>query len=567
MQTAMIAKEFSQARERLLTLAVETNQLAARMRSAWQETSGQLVRGVHAPFLFVVVGEVKSGKSSLVNALLGEAVCEVAPDPCTDVIQKLVYSERPSERQEADDIRERGLPHPVLKDIAIVDTPGTNSILEHHQTLTERFIPQSDLALFVFHVLNPYSGTAWELLRFVHQRWRKKIVFVLQQADRATPEELAVNRRRVEEYARERGMEDPKIFIVSAKRDMEGGDPGLTELRAFITETVTGGRHYRMKLESLLGTMEEIVAGLSRELDDEERALAEDRREAALIDESLTRGQETAQSEMELLRARVLEAYDRSAAQAVESFEQGLSLGGMLRNTLHGLFGRKNALKDWIEGLHREFEERFTREVESLAAEAAGRSTQHLSRLMEGLVEQLRRGKPRHVGLSSLAGQRLEVLEEVRGKVFALLHDESFSGRMRPKNLHSLGDRALVGGFLTAVGAVLAASIHAVAFDVTGGVLAALGALLAIHTIIFRRGAAVRGFRQGFDQGREHLERELGRRLSPQVEAIFADLRAAFAPFHELVRTREKELAELRHQAASLGENMREQRETLENAT
>src|ERR1043165_8948224 len=41
--------------------------------------------------LLVIVGEVKAGKSSFINALLREDVCEVAPGPCTVRIQELVY--------------------------------------------------------------------------------------------------------------------------------------------------------------------------------------------------------------------------------------------------------------------------------------------------------------------------------------------------------------------------------------------------------------------------------------------------------------------------------------------
>src|SRR6267154_2428318 len=46
---------------------------------------------LQAAALIVVVGEVKAGKSSFINALLREDVCEVAPGPCTVRIQELIY--------------------------------------------------------------------------------------------------------------------------------------------------------------------------------------------------------------------------------------------------------------------------------------------------------------------------------------------------------------------------------------------------------------------------------------------------------------------------------------------
>ena len=62
--------------------------------------------------LFVIVGEVKSGKSSFVNALLGEDVCEVAPDPCTVVIQELVYGEQRTKTNLGDHWERVTLPNP-----------------------------------------------------------------------------------------------------------------------------------------------------------------------------------------------------------------------------------------------------------------------------------------------------------------------------------------------------------------------------------------------------------------------------------------------------------------------
>ena len=39
----------------------------------------------------LLAGEFNSGKSSFINALVGEDVCQVAPGPCTARIQELVY--------------------------------------------------------------------------------------------------------------------------------------------------------------------------------------------------------------------------------------------------------------------------------------------------------------------------------------------------------------------------------------------------------------------------------------------------------------------------------------------
>ncbi len=180
----------------------------------------QIVSGLRAninePFLFVVVGEVKSGKSSFINALLKENVCKVDAAPCTDVVQKLEYSENKSETILSEYYKRIGLPAEILKSIAIVDTPGTNTIIKHHQEITQKFVPNSDLVLFVFPAKNPHTQSAWDLLDYVSDEWKKRVVFILQQADLARQDELSTNIEKVKEYAIQRGISSPIVFTTSA---------------------------------------------------------------------------------------------------------------------------------------------------------------------------------------------------------------------------------------------------------------------------------------------------------------------------------------------------------------
>src|SRR5882762_9342624 len=52
-----------------------------------------LVTNLNEPFLFVVVGEVKAGKSSLLNALFGRDFCKVDVLPATDKVYAFKYGE------------------------------------------------------------------------------------------------------------------------------------------------------------------------------------------------------------------------------------------------------------------------------------------------------------------------------------------------------------------------------------------------------------------------------------------------------------------------------------------
>ena len=97
----------------------------------------------------------------------------------TDTIQQIVYGEEESFTDISPFLKRITQPVEILKDIAIVDTPGTNTIVDHHQEITEKFIPASDLIVFVFESKNPYRQSAWDFFNYIHEDWRKKIVFIL----------------------------------------------------------------------------------------------------------------------------------------------------------------------------------------------------------------------------------------------------------------------------------------------------------------------------------------------------------------------------------------------------
>ena len=158
-------------------------------------TLGELRNQLEAPFTFVIVGEVKAGKSSFINALLDtdREICKVAPSPMTDTIQQIVYGTEEKVEIINPYLKKIFQPVEILKEIAIVDTPGTNTIVEHHQEITEKFIPYSDLIVFVFEAKNPYRQSAWDLFTYIKEDWRKKIIFVLQQKDLMSENDLLVN--------------------------------------------------------------------------------------------------------------------------------------------------------------------------------------------------------------------------------------------------------------------------------------------------------------------------------------------------------------------------------------
>lgn len=110
-------------------------------------------------FMLVVAGEYNSGKSSLINALLGKSVLEEGPTPTTSQVTKLKYSPVSQEPYlDGDGVLVRCEQVDLLSTrLQIVDTPGTNAIDRHHEALTRDFLPLCDIVLFVTSADRPFS--------------------------------------------------------------------------------------------------------------------------------------------------------------------------------------------------------------------------------------------------------------------------------------------------------------------------------------------------------------------------------------------------------------------------
>ncbi|KAK6260094.1 hypothetical protein SCA6_014568 [Theobroma cacao] len=145
------------------------------------------VAQIDEPFLLAIVGEFNSGKSTVINALLGERYLKEGVVPTTNEITFLCYSELDGKDLQRCERHPDGqlicyLPAPILKDMNIVDTPGTNVILQRQQRLTEEFVPRADLLFFVISADRPLTESEVAFLRYT-QQWKKKVVFVLNKAD------------------------------------------------------------------------------------------------------------------------------------------------------------------------------------------------------------------------------------------------------------------------------------------------------------------------------------------------------------------------------------------------
>ncbi len=122
----------SELRQELVVLGLTTREDEQHLITA--------IESVDRMFLLVVVGEFNSGKSEFINALLGGDYCKVGPVPTTESIHIMRYGEvAKEEHTESLNVRVQDVPVPWLRDINLVDTPGSLDCLYCLLTYLEIF--------------------------------------------------------------------------------------------------------------------------------------------------------------------------------------------------------------------------------------------------------------------------------------------------------------------------------------------------------------------------------------------------------------------------------------------
>ncbi|KAM0027846.1 putative dynamin GTPase [Helianthus debilis subsp. tardiflorus] len=276
------------------SLLLETIDVIQRASPLMEEISllNDAVSHLSEPFLLVIVGEFNSGKSTFINALLGRKYLKDGVIPTTNEITFLRYSELDSNEQQRCERHPDGqyicyISAPILEHMIIVDTPGTNVILQRQQRLTEEFVPRADLLLFVISADRPLTESEVAFLRYT-QQWKKKVVFVLNKSDiYQTPTELEEAIGFIKENTQKLLQNEVILFPVSArsalKRKLNVSNVGETHdelagntdsfwettsfydlekyLYSFLDRsTSTGTERMKLKLETPIAIAEQLLS-------------------------------------------------------------------------------------------------------------------------------------------------------------------------------------------------------------------------------------------------------------------------------------------------------------------
>ncbi len=530
-----------------------------------QQTIGDLRDRINEPFMFVIVGEVKAGKSSFINALLdsGKEICKVAPSPMTDTIQQIIYGEQEEVIEINQYLKKILQPVEILKEIAIVDTPGTNTIIDHHQEITEQFIPASDLIVFVFEAKNPYRQSSWDFFNYIREDWHKKIIFVLQQKDLMNLEDLAINEEGVRKYAKERGIADPIVFPVSAKDELEGrkDSSNFKSIRDYINANITGGKAPVLKLQSNISTSKNLNDRIYKGLLVRKEQWEVDGQFRKDIQVTLDEQEQKSNYQVSSLIENLLAAYDRITLKKERELSSGLSFVPLLKRSFSSMFSKKESAKEWLNGLAGTLESDLNVAMKdrlNVGVVDIADSIQQMAHMIDLKIRNSQTVlKENHDIFSEIAEKRTAVIHDLQEAFTRFMNrSENFTDEELFPGHENLSPNVATGSGIAVIGVILATVTNGMVFDITGGILTTIGLLFAGVSVGLQRKKVVNGFRAEIEKGRNQLEEEVSGKLNAYIANIKQKIDGNFDEFDQLLEEEEKQIGMIEEKQRSIKERL-----------
>ncbi len=531
-------------------------------------------------FLLVVVGEFNSGKSALINALLGEPYLAEGVTPTTSKVHILRYGERGPAELAEDDIWVIRFPAEFLREINIVDTPGTNAVLREHETVARDFVPRSDLVVFVTSADRPFTESERAFLEHIRD-WGKKVVVVINKID-ILETDTAVQEVTdfVAENARRLLGADPEIFPLSARlalRARRNGDvdeevwrkSGFSTFQRYVLNTLNQAGRVRLKLLSPLGVGLKMARDYDALADERLQVLQGDLDTLNVVEQHMGLFREDMASEFGRHLSRIDSLIYEMRLRGEEFFDERLRLRNV-RNMLNS----RRMREDFEHNVVANTPELIERQVQEVIDWMVERELRQWRFVADQLGRRQEAGVLRDAAQEASSGfsyNRRQLLASVGGQAERVIaqYDKTIEARRLAESVQdSVAMVGLVEAGAVGLGLLVKALLAGAAADVSGvtGILAAgvLGTL-GLTIIPYRRRRAKQELKAKTESLREQLHQVLNDAFEREMERATDRLREAVAPYGRFVRSEYQQLETVRESLTEVTTELRRLQARVEN--
>lgn len=368
-------------------------------------------------FSIVVVGEFSAGKSTLLNALMGQRILPSFTNETTATVNFLRHKDRAINGEvgrvyyrdgEEEELRDLSLAtineyvstkgdevankvehldlyldSKFLEDgVTLVDSPGLNGVADGHREITEQQILKSNASIFLFNSDHPGSKTDFEFL-YDLQKKVKTIIFVLNKIDNIKEEEGETVESVIESLKSNYRKQFPdiktvpEIWPVAAFKALEArtvpekaGQEEISRLKPFeerLLKFLTCGEKAH---QQLISPVERVISVLNETKSnyEEDLKLLAGRQDTEELENKISEVQEIVgnlSNKIKKSKNNVSNAVSNSSKEIIEELEAQIS---KLQDRKLEEIDQFEDLDELLEYLDK-FEKEFLRKVKSIAME------------------------------------------------------------------------------------------------------------------------------------------------------------------------------------------------------
>ncbi len=544
-------------------LAARERQLIMQVRDALGRAEGspedlerlaRLVTEMDELFLLVVAGEYNAGKSTFINALLGDEVFAMGDLPTTREISILRHGKSGPPQAQGEHTLVYHYPLDVLRDLEMVDTPGTNSMERMEEEITRGFVPRADLVLFVTTLLQPLTASEMNFLTLISE-WGKKIIFIVNGVDRRnTAEQID----RVREYITKEitarlGGVAPTIYCISALQTLRekvarrtgaavpAPDPKneFPALEHYLVTTLRDTERVQLKLLSPIGVLRNVLDRNVTTLDNRLTVMREDAKVLVSVREQLTGYQAEMRTDSERYLMELRAALTALEKRGRDWLERNIRIGNIrfLRN------------KDAVENRFRaEVIADTPREIENVVHRMVDWTVKRNLKLWTAAMAELDAHTARLRAAGALAAHggtefqynREELFARLREPVERRLDDFNTADEAQQvvQSMHEAVAQAFgVNVLAVGLGAALVAVFTTAALDVTGVLTATLFAVAGWLLIPARRRRLIRELEEKIAKLGTDLSALLSAKFQEQLSRYEQQFLEVVQPYERFLET------------------------------